>query len=84
MFYQENLKLPNVVFDAKINNSNYNDNVLGDFFSMLEFDCLIRSRSTFAQIIDLLGNFKVKYYPKHNIMIDNKPFIDEIAFLIEE
>lgn len=40
------------------------DGVLSDFFSMLNFDCLIRpSNSSFSSMAHLLKNYKIILYP---------------------
>lgn len=58
-------------------------NILEDFFSMLHFDCLIRSASNYTLIPSLIGDYKVVMTPKHGYWTTDgmraEYYIDEIA-----
>lgn len=60
---KKHVKLDNIIFDCRKNECKHDKNVLEDFFSMLNFDCLIRGGSGFSVIISLLGDFKVCISP---------------------
>lgn len=53
----------NIIFSYRKDNS-HDKNVVQDLIHMTKFDCLIRSMSNFAQVAQLLGNYKVVIYPK--------------------
>lgn len=78
---------PNIVFDYRKGNY-HNKNVLEDFFSIQQFDCLIRSDSTFAKSTQILGNFEVVIYPE-NASWQQKGhkyslIVDKVAMVIKE
>ncbi len=49
-----------------------------DFYSLKNFDCLIRSTSSFSFIGALLGNYKIAIAPTHYVTKDNEVLIDKI------
>lgn len=61
--YQRALNEPSIVIDYRHDTNNHEINVLEDFFSMLKFDCLIRSDSHFSLVASKLGNYKVVISP---------------------
>src|SRR5438309_6413429 len=62
--FQKALQNPRITFDCRINDNGHNANVLEDFFSMMDFDCLIRPGSHFSRFVQRLGNNKVVIYPE--------------------
>jgi hypothetical protein len=63
---------------------NYHDrNVLEDFFSLFQFDILIRPCSNFSLIPMLLHDFTIVYTPKDYIYQDTIPYISEIDVRLE-
>jgi len=61
--YQERLNIPGLEFHFREVGNNHYSNVLEDFFSLLNFECLIRSESNFAIMAEKIGNFKVVMSP---------------------
>lgn len=55
---------PRITFDYRKENNSHKTNVLEDFFSMMDFDCLIRPGSHFTRFVQRLGNNKVVIYPE--------------------
>ena len=50
--------------EASLQNTPYHETgVLDDFFSLLKYECLIRSNSAFAIMADLLGTHKIAIHP---------------------
>ncbi len=56
-------------------------NVLDDFFSIPNFDCLIRADSTFSIVASLLGDFKAIVTPKKNRAQPEKVDTNEINII---
>lgn len=55
---------PRITFDYRKEDNSHKANVLEDFFSMMDFDCLIRPGSNFTRFVQRLGNNKVVIYPE--------------------
>jgi hypothetical protein len=53
-----------ITFGYRQEGNSYSANVLEDFFSMMDFDCLIRPGSHFSRFVQRLGNNKVVIYPE--------------------
>lgn len=53
----------NIVFDYQKEETSHNLNVLEDFFSMMQFACLIRPGSHFSRFVERLGNAHLVLYP---------------------
>ncbi len=71
-----------IVWGYRQTKNRYNANVLDDFFSIMKFDCLIRSGSNFSRFAQYLGNYQVTIYPRHaRYITKNKWIIDKIAIL---
>ena len=58
------LNNPRITFGYRENDNCHNANVLEDFFSMMEFDCLIRPGSHYSRFVQRLGKNKVVIYPE--------------------
>ena len=58
------LNNPRITFGYRQEGNSYSANVLEDFFSMMDFDCLIRPGSHFSRFVQRLGNNKVVIYPE--------------------
>jgi hypothetical protein len=61
--FKEALNNPLLIFDCRKNNNSHSSNVLEDFFSMMDFDCIIRPASNFSKYIQYLGNNKIAIFP---------------------
>lgn len=57
--------------------NNENENILEDFFSMLNFDALIRAESSYSIMIGHLGDFKYEIYPAYQHWEENYSAIDK-------
>jgi hypothetical protein len=62
--FKEALNEPRITFGYREHNNSHKSNVLEDFFSMMEFDCLIRPGSHFSRFVQRLGKNKVVIYPQ--------------------
>ena len=61
--YAQALDLSNIIFDYRKVDNAYNANVLEDFFSMMQFDVLIRSESSYSLVASRLAKRQLVIYP---------------------
>lgn len=61
--YQEMINLPSITIDYRKEQNHHTANVLEDFFSIMEFDVLIRSESSFSFMAQQLGDHKMIITP---------------------
>ena len=73
MYLAELSDLKNIVVLARKDSCQEQDAVLADFFSLLEFDNLIRSDSSFAVAAELLGDYDVVLSPRIVLRHFNNP-----------
>lgn len=73
------LNNPYITFGYREQDNAHNANVLEDFFSMMDFDCLIRPGSHFSRFVQRLGNNKVVIYPESVKKIHGKQVIDVVT-----
>jgi hypothetical protein len=73
--YREALSDLDVTFSFREEGNRYNQNILEDFFAMLQFDCLIYPLSNFSYIPSRIGNYKVRIAPRRAEKIDGIPAI---------
>jgi hypothetical protein len=78
--FENAVSCPDIEFSCR--NTNSDNNMLTDFFSMLQFDCLIRPESNYSIIASHLGHFKIILSPISLIKDNDKVKIDKI--LIEQ
>jgi hypothetical protein len=69
----------NIIFDYHKEENNHKVNVLEDFFSMMQFDCLIRTGSHFSRFVERLGNAKLVVYPYSSKKEGKRSVIDVIG-----
>jgi hypothetical protein len=62
--FKKALNNDRIIFGYREQNNTHHSNVLEDFFSMMDFDCLIRPGSHFSRFVQRLGNNKVVIYPE--------------------
>lgn len=63
--FREYLKdIPLITWDYRKQDNHHEKNVLEDLFSIIHFDCLVRSESNYAFIASKIGNFKMEITPK--------------------
>ena len=69
-----------IQFDCRISGNRHDANVLEDFFSMMQFDCIIRPVSHYSGIAAHLAHFKIDISPKHVYWNreNNKLVVDEV------
>ncbi|HSC25576.1 MAG TPA: hypothetical protein VLB80_05180 [Candidatus Babeliales bacterium] len=78
--FKKALKNYQITFGCRMEENNHKLNVLEDFFSMMEFDCLVRPGSHYSRFVQRLGNNKVVIYPESVKKLTNgKSIIDVIA-----
>lgn len=73
--YKKELDNPLITFDYRRDKHDHTVHVLEDFFSMLKFDCLIRSDSNFSLVASKLGNYKYDISPGGYQLKNNHPVI---------
>ena len=69
------LNNPRIIFDCRQEGNSHKSNVLEDFFSMMDFDCLIRPGSHFTRFVQRLGNNKMVIYPEGTKIVNGKRVI---------
>ena len=67
-----------ITFGYRRQDNAHNANVLEDFFSMMDFDCLIRPGSHFSRFVQRLGRNTLVIYPESVKKIDGKAVIEVI------
>lgn len=72
------LNNPRISFGCRTEGNSHNSYVLEDFFSMMDFDCLIRPGSHYTRFVQRLGNNKVIIYPESVKEINGKKIINTI------
>lgn len=75
--YKKELNDPRMVFDYRSEGNSHNKNVLEDFFSMMQFDCVIRPWSGFSQMACHLGRPKIEISPEKYLWEGRKLIITE-------
>jgi len=75
------VKKGNITFACRNRGNVHNAHVVEDFYNMARFGCLIRSGSSFALAVQLLGNHEVVIYPKHWQWVGKKLVIDEVSII---
>ncbi len=70
----------NIIFDYQKGENAHNLNVLEDFFSMMQFECLIRPGSHFSRFVERLGDAKLVIYPYSYKKEGKESVIDVIGF----
>ncbi|HSW87033.1 MAG TPA: hypothetical protein VLG49_06000 [Rhabdochlamydiaceae bacterium] len=73
MKLQESLGSFPIIFDYRKEGNRHDANVIEDFFSMMQFDYLIRADSNFTFIPSLIADYKIIMTPKHHtwLIYDN-------------
>jgi hypothetical protein len=76
--FKKALNNPRITFGCRKEKNFHNLNVLEDFFSMMDFDCLIRPGSHYSRFVQRLGNNKMVIYPESFKTIKGKKIINVI------
>ena len=77
--YTSAIDKPEVIFDFNTGCNNHHTNVLEDFFSMLNFDCLIRADSNLSIVASKLGQYKMLVTPVHHHWEGRVLVIDQVC-----
>lgn len=77
--YSNALQGLSLVFDYQKNENAHNLNVLEDFFSMMQFDCLIRPGSHFSRFVERLGEAQLVIYPYSYKKVGKESIIDVVG-----
>jgi len=73
-----------VKFGYRKSNNSHKKNVLDDFFSLFNFDVLIRPQSNFSMIPSLIQDYAIVYSPAGAIVEGNRVIIDNTNMEINE
>lgn len=73
-----------IVFNYRKENNRHDSNVLEDFFSLFNFDILIRAESNFSIVPGLIHDYAIVCYPKTYSINDRSVTIDHIHADIDE
>lgn len=74
----------NVAFACRTEGNAHDRNVLIDFFSLTQCDCLIKSGSSFCQAADLVGDQKMTIYPRKVHWQGDDLIVDEVGIWIKD
>ena len=80
--YSDAISDPSIIFDYRKAENHHDKNVLEDFFSLMQFDCLIRSDSNFSLIASKLADFKIVISPLHHRWEGRTLIIDKVNIAI--
>lgn len=72
---------PRIEFDCRKGLHAQDMNVLEDFFSLGEFDCLIRPESNFSILASILFPYKITITPHHHYFDDNNEIVVDQLFI---
>lgn len=72
-----------IAFDYRRAENHHSKNVLEDFFSLFNFDILIRPQSNFSLVVSLLNDYAIVYSPKNFKIENNIVTITETDFIID-
>lgn len=70
---------PRIKFGFRMAGNHHTKNVLEDFFSMVQFDCMIRPDSFFSLIASKLGNFRIVIWPSRYHWQGKSLYIDDVV-----
>lgn len=76
--FKKELLSERIIFDYKKEGNRHDQNVLEDFFSLTQFDCLIRSDSNFSFIASQLADYEMQLSPWHIHSNSNEYYVDQI------
>jgi len=82
--YRQAVNKENIVFACRDTENHYDKNVLEDLFSMANFDCLIRSDSSFSIIAQLLTDHAVVTFPTVYTLRNGQAVIEKVSVLVDE
>lgn len=82
--YQKAINKKNIVFDCRKNENGRAINIIEDIYGMAQFDCLIRSSSSFAKVAQYIGNHKIIISPTHSQWINNILVIDGVLLTVRK
>lgn len=80
--FKYRLNNPRITFGCRAEGNSHKSNVLEDFFSMMDFDCLVRPGSHFTRFVQRLGNNTLVIYPESVKEVNGKKVIDVINLKI--
>lgn len=61
--FRQKIGIPSIEFDCRKEDNAHDKNVLEDFFSIAQFDCLIRSESCYSFMAEKIGDFSIVISP---------------------
>jgi len=74
----------NIEWDWRKGEAGHDVNVLDDFFSIPNFQCLIRADSTFSEMASRLGDYDIVVTPTRAHVDNDRAIIDQIDFKIKK
>lgn len=70
--FKEYLSDPNMSFNTRSPQKSWQESTLEDLFNMSRFDCIIRPRSGFSFVAQLIGNPKIVCHPDGILFLDTQ------------
>lgn len=74
------IKYPNVSFGIRVNNTNSDEALFSDFYSIPLFDCFIGCGSNFSIVATKLGDYEILVNPLSAKIIGDQRFIDLVEY----
>lgn len=74
------IDIDRITFDCRMYDNKHDINVLEDFFSLMQFDCLIRPDSHFSVMAGKIADYKMLIAPWHASQQNGEIIIDETVF----
>lgn len=81
-YYKSQLQNLSIVFDYRKTKNTHNVNVLEDFYSFTNFDCLIRPDSNFSFIASKISDHRLIIYPSRYAIRDGRVVITESTEIV--
>jgi hypothetical protein len=81
--YKSKINKPNIIFDYRKKGNHHSKNIIQDFFSMTQFNYLIRGASHYSEAAHIIGNYEIAIYPKDYIWEEKKLIITKVAIVFD-
>ncbi len=72
-----------ITYATRESYNSHDSNVLEDFFSMLDFDCLVRSESNYSICVEILGDFKAVCSIEYIECEKNQPCVSKSRVVVK-
>jgi hypothetical protein len=84
LYFTEEFKDKNIIFDYRKEKNDHNINVLEDFFALLQFDCLIRPDSNFSLCASKLKKYLVEVSPDDCLRVGKQCLVSSMKVSVNK